>query len=52
MHRIKAIKDWTLGFGIGYLDTKTGIVYLSPVPIVKGTCMIEGKLIVADKGRS
>jgi len=45
MHRVKAIRDWTLGFGIGYLDTKTGIVYVVPVPIVKGTCMIEGKLI-------
>ncbi len=45
MHRVKAIKDWTLGFGIGYLDTSTGIVYVVPVPIVKNTCLIEGKLI-------
>jgi predicted phosphodiesterase len=45
MHRVKAIRDWTLGFGIGYLEPQTGIVYLVPVPIVKGTCLIEGKLI-------
>lgn len=45
MHRVKCIKDWSPGFGIGYLDTKTGIVYVQPVPIIKGTCLIEGKLI-------
>jgi predicted phosphodiesterase len=45
MHRIKCIRDWTLGFGIAYLNTETGVVYIVPVPIVKGTCMIEGKLI-------
>jgi len=45
MHRVKAMKDWSLGFGIGYLDTATDIVYVIPVPIIKGTCLIEGKLI-------
>lgn len=45
LHRVKAIRDWSLGFGIGYLDPKTGIVYVIPVPIIKGTCLIEGKLI-------
>lgn len=44
MHRVKAVKDWTLGFGVGYLDTSTGVVYLVPVPIVNYTCQIEGKL--------
>jgi predicted phosphodiesterase len=44
MHRVKAIKDWTLGFGIGYLDPSTGVVYLVPVPIVNYTCQIEGKV--------
>lgn len=43
MHRMKARKDWTLGFGIGYLDTKTGIVYLTPIPIVKYSCVLEGR---------
>jgi predicted phosphodiesterase len=46
MHRVKAVKDWTLGFGIGYMDTKTDIVYVVPIPIIKNTCLIEGKLIV------
>ena len=45
MHQVKARKEWSLGFGIGYLDPKTGVVYLIPVPIVNGTCLIEGKII-------
>jgi predicted phosphodiesterase len=45
LHQVKAAKEWSLGFGIGYLDPKTGIVYVTPVPIVKGTCLIEGELI-------
>lgn len=45
MHRVKAVKDWCHGFGIGYLDPSTGIVYIIPVPIVRDTCLIEGKLI-------
>jgi hypothetical protein len=44
MHRVKAIKDWSLGFGIGYLEPKTGTVYLVPIPIVNYTCVVEGKL--------
>jgi hypothetical protein len=34
MHRVKALRDWTLGFGTGLLDEKTGIVYLTPHPII------------------
>lgn len=49
LHQVKAAKDWTLGFGIGYLEPKSEIVYLIPVPIVKNTCLIEGKLVVADR---
>jgi predicted phosphodiesterase len=45
MHKVKAKKDWSLGFGIGYLDRKTGFVYVVPVPIVNYTCVVEGKLI-------
>ena len=45
MHKVKAMKTWSLGFGLGYLDKKTGNVYLVPVPIVNYTVMIEGKLI-------
>jgi predicted MPP superfamily phosphohydrolase len=44
MYNINMKKDWTLGFGIGYLNKKTGVVYLTPVPIIKYTCVVEGKL--------
>lgn len=43
MHKIKALRDWALGFGIGYLNPKTGAIYLTPVPIVNYTCVINGK---------
>ena len=43
MHRMKARKDWALGFGVGYLNESTGVVYLQPVPIVNYTCVVEGK---------
>ncbi len=43
MHRVKA-QQWQLGFGIGYL-LNSGVVHLSPVPIIEGACVIEGKLI-------
>lgn len=49
MHQVKAAKDWTLGFGIGYLEPKSGVVYVVPVPIVNGTCLVEGKLITLNK---
>lgn len=44
MHKIKAVRDWTLGFGIGYLDKSTNYVYLTPVPIVNYTVVVNGKL--------
>ncbi len=34
MHRVKALRDWTLGFGTGLLDKQTGVVYLTPHPII------------------
>jgi predicted phosphodiesterase len=40
----KARKDWALGFGIGYSDASSGFTYLVPVPVVHGTCMVNGKL--------
>lgn len=43
MHRIKALRDWALGFGIGYLNPETGAVYLTPVPIVNYTSVVNGK---------
>jgi predicted phosphodiesterase len=45
MHQVKARKEWSLGFGIGFLDTVTGVVYVVPVPIVKNTCLLDGKVI-------
>ncbi len=44
MHKIKATRDWTLGFGIGYLDKKTNYVYIVPIPIVNYTAVVNGKL--------
>lgn len=44
MNKYKVQKDWCLAFGIGYLDTATGNVYVVPVPIINYTCLVEGKL--------
>lgn len=44
MNLAKAKKEWALGFGIGYHDPKTGLVYLEPVPIVDYTAKVEGKV--------
>ncbi len=44
MHQIKAKRNWSLGFGIGYRDRKTGVVFLVPCPIVHYTTCVEGKL--------
>jgi predicted phosphodiesterase len=43
MHRVKAARDWALGFGIGYLQ-ENGAVHLQPVPIVNNSVVVEGKL--------
>lgn len=44
LHKAKARKDWALGFGIGYINEKTGLVYLTPIPIVNYTCVVNGQL--------
>ena len=44
MHKVKARREWTTGFGYGYINPRSGYVYLVPVPIVKGTAVVEGKL--------
>jgi len=44
MHRIKATREWALGFGIGYLDNKSGALHAIPVPIVNYSCVVNGKL--------
>lgn len=43
-HKIASTKAYVLGFGIGYRNPKTGIVYAVPVPIVNYTCCVEGVL--------
>jgi predicted phosphodiesterase len=44
MHRIKTMRDWAHGFGIGYM-MKDGTVHVIPVPIVNNSVIIEGKLV-------
>jgi predicted phosphodiesterase len=44
MNRASANKNWALGFGIGYLNQKTGAVHLVPVPVVDKTVVVEGTL--------
>ena len=43
MHKIKARRNWALGFGVGYLRAN-GFIYLQPVPIVEYSCVVEGRL--------
>lgn len=47
MARCNVNKNWALGFGFGYTDPKTGIAYLSPVPIIQTdgvySCVVNGK---------
>lgn len=45
MHKVKALRDWSLGFGIGYLEVKTGIMHIQPIPIVNYSCLVEGEII-------
>lgn len=51
LHRVKARRDWSLGFGYGYVDRLTGFAYLVPVPIVAGTAVVEGRVYGAPKRR-
>jgi predicted phosphodiesterase len=43
-HKITATKAYVLGFGIGYLEEPSGILFASPVPIVHYKCQVEGKV--------
>lgn len=44
LQAVNARKNWALGFGIGYLDPTNKLVYLTPIPIVHYTCVVEGRL--------
>jgi len=46
MHRVKANRDWQLGFGTGYM-LPSGQVHLQAVPIVDYKCVVEGKILGA-----
>lgn len=46
MYRVKANRDWSLGFGVGYLRDN-GFVYLQPIPIVEYSAVVEGRLFTA-----
>ena len=43
MYRVRANRDWALGFGVGYLR-ENGFIYLQPVPIVQYSVVVEGQL--------
>ncbi len=43
-HKITATKAYVLGFGIGYLEEPTGLLFATPVPIIKNKCLVEGKV--------
>ena len=45
-HRMKARREWVLGFGVGYLR-EGGIVHVQPVPIIRYSCVLEGRLFRA-----
>lgn len=42
MERASAMRNWAQGFGVGYHDVRSGVVYLVPVPVVNGTVGFEG----------
>jgi predicted phosphodiesterase len=44
MHRIKIKRDWSHGFGLGYLNPQNGYTYLQPIPIVHYSAVVHGKL--------
>lgn len=48
MHRANVLKNWALGFGYGYHDLSTDLVYLTPVPIIVSndvySCMVNGTI--------
>jgi len=43
-HKMKARREWVLGFGTGYHNPESDFVYLVPHPIVEYTAVVEGRL--------
>lgn len=52
MHKVKAKRDWTLGFGYGYVNSRTSYVYLVPVPVVNYSVVVEGRLYEAPRKKA
>lgn len=48
MKRIQVLTKWSLGFGVGYHDTETGVVFLVPCPMVDYRVCVEGKIYELD----
>lgn len=44
MNRVKARRLWALGFGVGYHDRESGVIYLTPVPIINYSVCVNGKV--------
>lgn len=44
MQKVSVLKNWALGFGAGYLDSDTHLVYLTPLPIINYSLVFNGKL--------
>ena len=42
LHEAKSA-EWVHGFGLGYAES-TGVTHVTPVPIVNGKCVVEGRL--------
>lgn len=49
MHEINAKRNWALGFGYGYHQRSSGLVYLVPAPIVNYTVAVEGTVLSRRK---
>jgi hypothetical protein len=43
--QVKAQREWALGFGYGLHDTHTGVVYLTPAPIVNYSVAIADQVL-------
>ncbi len=43
-HRVQALRDWHLGFGIAHVEPG-GVAHLQAIPIINYRCVVEGKLI-------
>jgi predicted phosphodiesterase len=45
-HKVKVKREWSLGFGVGYQNTDSGVTHIQGVPIVNSrgyTCVVNGK---------